>query len=241
MNSQGTSFIPQRPTGGKIKSRGVRKIYLLAMIAYILFFATVLAAGGVFFFKLAVEKDLAAQQKNLATEKSKFNQSDIVNVIEMNKRLTMAKDRMDKHISVLSILEALEHSAIQTVNFDSFDYKRPNDAAPVVTFSGTSDTFDSLLFQREVLQSNPILASAAFSGITLGIVDKKDSTGKTVPGSSQRVISFDLQSDIPVSLVGYTPRSTTTASQSDVQSGDILSEAPETNSQSTSSTSTNDQ
>ena len=47
MNSQSTSFIPQRPTQGKLKNRGVRKIYILTYVSYVLFFGTLIAAAGV--------------------------------------------------------------------------------------------------------------------------------------------------------------------------------------------------
>lgn len=211
MDSQATSFIPQRPVGNKLKTRGVRKIYLLATVAYILFFSTVLAAGAVFFYKITLDKQLDIQRQALAAEKSKFSQSDIASVREMEKRLNMVKDRMDKHVSVLSILEALEHSAVEKVQYVSFEYRRPTDGAPTVTFQGNAGTFDDLIFQREVLHSNPILASAIFMNTALDTSEKRDSSGNVIQGNYQKVVTFGLHADIPASLVGYTPRNGTAA------------------------------
>lgn len=208
MNSQATSFIPQRPTAGKVKSRGVRKIYVLAYVTYVIFFGTALAAGGVFFLKVTLGKELEAQQATLAQEKSKFSESDMMSVREMQSRLNTAKDRLDKHISVVSIFDALERSALQSVQFVTFNYVRTTDGAPLVSFIGNTDKFDNLIFQREVLQSNPILASSTFSDIALNSSPVLDKSGQAIQGTQQQVITFGIEASIPTSLVQYQPSAT---------------------------------
>ena len=43
---QGTSFIPKSPVKGTVKPRGVRKVYILTYVTYVLFFGTLISYKG---------------------------------------------------------------------------------------------------------------------------------------------------------------------------------------------------
>jgi hypothetical protein len=201
-NPQGTSFIPQRPTRGKTAPRKVRKIYVLAYLSIVLFFGSLLAAAGVFFFNLSLDIQLEKQEKFMAQERQQFNQGDIESVRDLEERITIAQERLDNHVSVLSIFEALEASAVQSISFVSFTYKRLGDGFPQVAFTGVSDQFNNILFQREVLASNPILAGSLFKEVSLTSL-----TGTNNTATGQKVIAFELGKEIDTGLIGYTPRS----------------------------------
>jgi len=204
MNPQGTSFIPQRPAAGKVKNRGVRKIYILAYISYVLFFGSAIAAAGTFFFTLTVDSQLAYQKGLLAAERDKFSESDIQSVRELEERMSIAQDRMNKHISVVSIFEALEQSAVQAIRFTSFVYERPNDNAPRVTWIGSAEKFNTIIFQREILQQNPVLAGATFNEVELVTKDTESET--TAYTETVRSLTFSLSKEIDQSLVPYKAR-----------------------------------
>ncbi len=200
INSQGTSFIPQRPSKGKVNTRRVRKIYVLSYISYILFFGAVLAACGVFFLNLSLDAQLEKQKELLSAERDQFNQGEIESIRELEKRINLAQERLDNHISVFSILEALEKSAVQSILYVQFDYKRLNDGAPVITFVGNTDRFDSVLFQREMLESNPVLADSTFSEVAMNSRELEN------PPFTQKVVSFTFEKEVEEDLVRYTPR-----------------------------------
>lgn len=225
MNPQGTSFIPQRPTQGRLKNRGVRKIYILAYVSYVFFFGTTLAAAGLFFYNATLEAKLVHQKELLTAERDKFSQSDIESVRELERRINLAKERMDAHISVVSIFEALEKNAVQSLQLVSFGYKRLNDDAPVVTVSGNTNEFNKVLFQRDVLNADPILAGGVFSEVTLG---SPDNSIKATDGSNEEVIRFIFTKAVTPSLVGYVPRNTG-ASSNDTQNNTAEVSAPQEN------------
>jgi hypothetical protein len=114
----------------------------------VLFFGAVLAAAGTFFFNILIEGQLEAVKQALTAEREKFSQSDIESVRELDKKLKIAGERINSHISVLSIFEALELSAVQSLRFIEFSYKRLNDEAPIVMLKGTTGRFDSVIFQH---------------------------------------------------------------------------------------------
>lgn len=201
-NQESTSFIPQRPTKGKVKARSVRKVYVLAYISYVLFFGTVLAAGATFFYQSLTERQLEAQKIALAAERERFNQADIAAVRELDRRMDVAKQRINNHISVLSIFDALEISAVQTLRFTKFNYQRVGDAEPLITLAGTTGRFDSVIFQREVLASNPIFIDSEI--VSAGVESLDIDPGEVE--QLEQVITFEIENEINPTLIGYTPR-----------------------------------
>lgn len=201
-NSQSTSFIPQRPTKGKVGARGVRKIYVLTYISYVLFCGALFAAGATFFYNLTVQNQLDETKQALAAERENFNQADIESVRELDKRIAVARERMNNHISVLSIFEALEQSAVQALRFTRFDYKRAQDDAPVVTITGSTGRFDTVAFQRDVLSVNPVLANSSITEIGLQAVDTDSGEAENF----EQVITFALEKTVEPSVVPYVPR-----------------------------------
>lgn len=204
VNPQGTSFIPQRPTKGKTNTRRVRKIYVLTYISYVLFFGAVLAAAGTFFYNVLIESQLQSAQQTLTAEREKFSQSDIESVRELDKKIKMAGERLNNHISVVSIFEAIEASAVQSLRFIEFSYERLNDEAPVVVLKGTTGSFDSVIFQRDVLKANPVLADGYIEEVDLETIDTAE--GENAAPDLQQVITFELSNQIDPSLIGYSPR-----------------------------------
>lgn len=201
VNPQGTSFIPQRPARGKTEARRVRKVYVLAYVAYITFFGSLLFAGAVFFFSFSLDVQIGVKEEALAAEQKQFNEGDIESVRDLDKRIKIAQERLNSHVSVLAIFEALERSTVESLQFIRFSYQRLNDQFPTVTFTGTSDRFNNVLFQREILSSNPILAGSSFAEIQLQSgVDEND------PFKVEETVTFTLQKQIDTSLIGYTPR-----------------------------------
>jgi hypothetical protein len=206
MNPQGTSFIPHRPTQGKIQNRGVRKVYILTYVSYIVFFSTLLSVGGVLAYKFTLNAQLARQQQLLADERGKFQQSDIDSVKELERRINTSKERMNKHVSVLSIFEAFEKAAVESLNFSSFTYDRKTDEVPEITISGDAESFNSVLFQRDILLANPILAQATVSDVALSTGSSAKVGDTLVIDSGKKRITFGINKKFDIPTVQYTPR-----------------------------------
>jgi hypothetical protein len=219
MNPQNTSFIPKRPTQGKINNRGVRKIYILSYISYVLFFGALISAVAVFLYTYTLHAKINAERTKLTQEQSQFGQSDIESILRLEQLINTAEQKMDVHISLPRIFGAIESSALDTLVLDAFEYKRSDDAAPVLTLGGESSNFNSILFQREVLALNPILAKSSFSKIEIAEA-ATDANNKSESSVKSPVIKFEISSDIDPSLVNYTPGFTASTSE-DVVSSDV--------------------
>lgn len=237
-NPESTSFIPQRPTKGKVGARRVRKLYVLTYISYILFFGAILSAGVVFFFNYTMQAQLEDQKQQLAAERDRFNRAEIESVRELEKRMSIAQTRMANHISLLTVFRALEESTVQAMRFTDFSYKRHNDQAPVVTLTATTGRFDGALFQREVLSQNPILSEGKITEISLAAVDANQSDEIE---NIQQVITFVLESEIDPSLVQYSPQPQSESDQTSDQEEATATETGTTSAQTIEEPQTDDQ
>lgn len=200
VNPQGTSFIPQRPSRGKAEPKRVRKIYMLTYVTYVLFFGSLVATAAVFFFSFSLDVQLDTKRESLAAERQQFNQGDIESIRDLEKRINVAEERLNNHVSVLAIFEALEQSAVQSLRYISFSYKRLNDEFPLVSFTGTSDRFNNVLFQRDVFASNPVLAGSVIKDVAL----ESEIAGD--PSNAEKLVTFTIEKEVDTSLIGYTPR-----------------------------------
>lgn len=227
MNPQGTSFIPHRPTQGNIQNRGVRKVYILTYVSYVVFFGTILAVGGVLAYKFTLNTQLVRQQQLLSEERNKFKEGDIESVKTLERRINTSKERMDKHVSVVSVFDAFEKAAVQSLHFSNIVYKRISDASVKVTVTGTADAFNGILFQRDVLLSNPVLAKATVSGVELATGSSVNDDGTPKKGDVKKTITFSIGENLDASTIKYvahTPdasgqnQSETNAASSDVSS-----------------------
>ncbi len=230
MNSQNTSFIPQRPTQGKINNRSVRKIYILSYVSYVVFFGTVFAAIAVILYTLSLHNQVNAQKQKLTQEKSQFGQGDIESILQLESLIATAKQKMDAHISIPRIFTALENSTLEALQIKEFSYKRENDNPPEILLTASASNFNDVLFQNEVLKANPILKSASFSKIILTTLLPTDTEFKPTSSNEEDPIpsiDFEIGINVDPALVNYEPpQVVSTSSASTTSSGSSADSLP---------------
>lgn len=208
-NSNSNSFIPKRGSGTRPRRGASRQMYLFTLISYVVFFATMIAAIGVFLYDRYVDGQLVKEVAALNTEMDRFREADMNKVQAFNARLTQTYARLDKNVSLSTIFTALESSTAQTVKLSQLNLTRESDERFVLKAEIETDTFDSSIFQRELLKSNDLIAATVIDGITI-------STGQAVQGESaseetvaaEPGVSFTAELVVPISSVPFTPNMT---------------------------------
>ncbi len=225
MNPQGTSFIPQRPTSGAIKKHGVKKIYVLTYISFIVFFGTIVGTAGVFGYKVLESAKLAEQKKLLTIEKERFNESEMESIRELDTQMRFAQDKLDSHVSLLPIFSSLEDSTLQSLKLDGFSYERIDAGTPSVSFSGKAAVFNSVLFQRHMLESNNIFSNAQFIEFDLAKSEVQDNEEgqSSNSDSNEKSIAFTVTAPVETTLIPFTAN--TANEQSMEQIDQVNSEA----------------
>lgn len=168
MESSGSSFIPQRPTHGKVAAKSFRKVYVLSYVSYLVFFTTLLAVAGIFLYKLSLESSLKNLQQELIAQKTLFSQADLDRVEDLDKRISMAKQLVDSHASVHKILVALDQVVADPVQFLGLEYDRTEDPRqPRLILSAVAKEFNEIIFQEQILSANPITRNFEMSDVSL--------------------------------------------------------------------------
>lgn len=194
------SFIPKRGPVKRSRGAASRQVYVFTIISYVLMFATLLATGSVYLYGKYVNKQLDGEVSALNTEINSFSEADMQQVIEFDRRLGQAYDRLDNSVSIVSVFEALEAATIDTVQISTLDIVREKDEKFVLSASIETDSFDSTIFQRGVFKRSQTIESVAISGVQ-ATSKNGESSGSDV--SSRQLITFTAQLEVPLPYVPY--------------------------------------
>ncbi len=150
-----TTFMPQQPLlrveGG---SRRSEPINLALVVANIIFFVTLSVAGGMYFYKAKLDKEVLAKGQQLADQEKKFNIDEITVYKNLQTSLTAAKKLVDSHTIFSVILDTIESHAAENVGLTSFDYKK-EDAGIKLSVSGQAPSYAAVYFQIEEWRKTP--------------------------------------------------------------------------------------
>jgi len=195
----------------------------------VLFFGTLIATGGTFFFKVNVDAQLQAEREKLVAQRQAFNQADIERVKLFDKQLKAARDVLESHVTVLDILSALEGKTVATVWYNGFKLARFGDKIDIELMAET-DTLNSVLFQRNAFQDSELLADATIHGIKAKKpnTNSDNETQLQLSTNDALAVSFTLSNTFDPSSIQYQPRvfvADGEASQTDDQSNQTTVEA----------------
>lgn len=159
----------------RTKQTASRQIHVLAVIAYVAFIASLIAAVGLFLYERYIEKQLESEVNALSQEIKGFSDADMERVREFNGRLRQTEDRLDKGISIASVLAALEQATVKSASVEQLSLKKTDDSLITLTAKLSTDNFDSTLFQRGVYERNIAIDSVAISDLSLEGLSEEDS------------------------------------------------------------------
>ncbi|MEX0930723.1 MAG: hypothetical protein WDZ68_00340 [Candidatus Paceibacterota bacterium] len=195
-----SSFIPKNANKVK-KLRTTKRIYIFSYISYVLFFGTLIVVLGTYVYNVQVKNSLEEHKQLIAAERESFTEGDIAQVRDLEKRLVTAERLINESSAPSRIFTELEGVVADTVRFAAFEYEHLENNDFKLTFSGLSESFDSAMFQRGLLSSAPILASAALSTYIYG--ENQEGTNNA-PEDGTR-LEFVFEGTGSTSLFPYEP------------------------------------
>lgn len=209
MSPQGpSSFIPKSPAKTAVRPRGVRKIYVFTYLSLVLFFGTLIASAGTFFFDVTVKNQLAVQKQELANEQNAFNARDLERLKELEDRIENAKRLLGTHVSVADLFAELENSTVATVQLTGASYERTEFGGISMAVNALTKSFNDARFQRDIYASNEVLRDAGILGpqYTTGF---GESTTVSPNTASKSGVTFTLAGDFEVNDIPYTSEDAT--------------------------------
>lgn len=201
---QGSSFIPKQPANGSVKRSGVRRIYIFTYVAFVMFFGTIIASAGTFFYQVSVESQLEAEKEKLVQAKEAFSQADIEKIKAVSLQIEAAKMLLDNHISAASIFDTLEKNTVSTIQLTDFSLVREDFTDIMMSVSARTNGFNPARFQREIVRQNPILAGSSLVGVGgQSSIDEEDPLSLLEPEEIE--VTFTLEKELKPNEVMYQP------------------------------------
>lgn len=234
-SSSQNSFIPKRGPV-KLKPRSSqRQVYIFTYVAYVFIIAALLSAVGVFFYKSYIESQLAEAVSELNQAIANFDEREMERIKEFDGRLTSARNRLEGAVSVSSLLTALEQSTAASVRYVTLRTERAEDSHLTVELQVETDSLDSVIFQREVFESNELVSKVEIDQVNLA----DQSAEETREGDEVAPpVVYAAVLTVPLESVGYEPTNFVPSSRSTLPSAASLSS--EVNTEATTTQSSND-
>ncbi|MBP9836284.1 MAG: hypothetical protein KBC78_00415 [Candidatus Pacebacteria bacterium] len=192
------SFIPKRNTSRPNRQNHTERVFLGTLLIQILFFATLLATLGVFVYEKNLKEKLESEVISFNNEISSFSEEEMKRVIGLDNRMKQVSGRLAHTASVVSIFEAMEVATLQSVQIKSLKLVRTDDTQFSLESNMETDTFDSVMFQRGVLERDDNLTVTKMADLKLVTPVRPD--GSTI--EQDKVLQFKANlaintSDVP--------------------------------------------
>lgn len=188
-----TSFIPKKPM---VESRATssRPIGIFTIISIFVFFAVILASGGLYFYKGVMAKNIASMSNDLTLAKARFEPEKINLLQILDKRLRASDTVLKSHITISPIFQALQDITMKSVRYTKFSYNIDEKNKVDIKMSGQTvgygaySAYASIAMQSDLFSKNKNLIDPVFSNLSL------DEKGNVI---------FDLNFSVDSSFVDY--------------------------------------
>lgn len=165
-----TTFVPKKPITQAVAPGSTpvsRPAGLLTSISTLLFFITLLIAGGVYFWQQFQAGNLVKLQESVATIEKTFEPQLITQLQTLDKQLNNANTVLKNHTVVSPVFSLLETSTLPQVRFTRFDMVNEEAKDAVVKMSGEADGYTFIAQQSDVLSKNTFIKDMIFSNFVL--------------------------------------------------------------------------
>lgn len=189
-NNFKTSFIPSKPIqavnkGGQL--RGNRGSNFMTTITLVIFFATLIVAGGVYFYGIQRKNTIEDQKMKLLDAQNSFDPDFVSSATLLNNRIESVKKLLANHKSPSQIFTVLEDTTLTSLQFTSLDYSVGEEGTILITAKGLANDFETVVLQSDNYGKTGLLRDILFSGLQ----------------NTQQGVSFDLEGTVEDQLVLY--------------------------------------
>ncbi|MDP2789054.1 MAG: hypothetical protein Q8O46_03330 [bacterium] len=184
-----TSFIPKKSITEE-RVAVSHSFGFLTVIAFFIFLTMVVTAGGLYFYKGIMTKNISNMENELNLARNRFEPAKISQLQILDKRLRASSEVLSRHIAVSPIFKALQEVTMKSVRFTKFSYDLTSDINPKVgvKMGGVAVGYRSVALQADLFSKKKYFIDPIFSNLTL------DEKGNVV---------FDLEFRVEPSFIDY--------------------------------------
>lgn len=185
---QQTSFIPKKSLAKEGVAMREAPIGIFMLLATLVFFASLFAGVGVFFYKLLLSNEIKTMSAALERAERAFEPSLIVELERLDKRIESAKEILASHTVISPVFALLESNTIPNLRFNKFTYTFTDSKKIELVMSGQARSYAYVAVQSDVFGKSKYFTDHIFSNLNL---------------DSQGNVTFDFFASINPSLVYY--------------------------------------
>ncbi len=199
---QTTSFIPKTSLdnvvseGGqfqkKASSTSPATGNLILLLCFFIFVCSLVSAGVVFFLGKLTDTTKTQVEGVLANYQKRNSSETIVEVKNLQDRLTLIENLIKEHVAVSPLFDRLAENTLTRVSFNSFDLKRKGDGSVVLALKAQGIGYESIVAQDT--QFSSAVAQKTFKNTIISDFSK---------AKDQDLAVFNLTTTIPASAVRF--------------------------------------
>lgn len=201
--SGNASFIPKNPGANKNRTRVTKRIYVLSYVSNVGFFSVLLVVIALYVYGSLVEKQLDEQKQALLEQQNRFSQEQLMEVRDLEKKMLMASDLLDRSMAPSQLFTALESVVSDQVAFTGAKVMTAQNDRVTYEFSGVARNFNDLIYQRDVLNNSQVLANSELLTYDYSLPDGSEESGQTNFAGNDPNIVFTFTRTMPGSEIAY--------------------------------------
>lgn len=163
-----TTFIPKRPTAPvSVETKPSGVLVLFSVLATIVFIASILLYGLLFFYKKQILSSIQTTDQSLTRQSETFDANLVVELNDINRRLRSAETLLSQHTVITPIFKSLQDITLKTIQYSTFSLQMPGPESPNVTvkMSGTADGYEAIALQSDMFSKNRFFKDPLFSNL----------------------------------------------------------------------------
>lgn len=193
--NQNNSFIPKQGGTGTVKARRNSTLGLLLLVSLLLLGVSLLTFAGSFGYRAILDRQVnkpcggdgsaCGLKATVEDVRTKLGIEEITRYSRLDKKMTAAQNLIDKHISLIPLLDLLEQETLHTVRFTSMDFNTDSG----VTLTGVATGYTDLASQMRAFENNQGVQTVEFSNLSLDDLGRVVFTAKILPTSALLVFN----------------------------------------------------
>jgi hypothetical protein len=203
-----SSFIPKEPTTTEqvFKRSGSG---FLGFLTATFFTVSVLAAGGLYFYKGMLKSEIQSLQSELAEAEDSIDKKTIDEMNRFSKKLAAAREIVLRHQAVTNFMNTLSSNTVSSVQLTDFGYTYAPDEL-TVQLKGRASDYGSVALQESVLY-NRVSSVKTLSFENLSLDTRGFVTFDLKVVVDPRIAIYNPPISAPVEPSRSTPTSTATS------------------------------
>jgi hypothetical protein len=208
-----TSFVPKKPVITQAVVSRSSNIDLFSLIAIVLFILSLALAGGIFFWKSLIVKDIDVKKATLERARDAFEPDLIKKIIRLDSRIESGEKLLASHVSVTRLFDVLSTITLRGVRFRDFNFSYLAEDKIEVGMKGQAQSFAAVAIQSDFFNQQKYLKNTMVGDLAL---------------EPSGLISFSVRTTVDPSLVSYSGGLMTVPSESPTVPSIPTTSSPET-------------